>query len=84
MKNKQGWTRVRKRREKLRLTQEDMGSHLHMSTSGYHYLESGKRRMTIERAKEISDILHSHPVELFPGLFSYPQVHNLRKEHSMR
>lgn len=70
VKKEHGWTRVRKRRKKLGLTQEEMANRLHMSTSGYHYIETGKRRMTIERAKEISDILQSHPAELFPEYFS--------------
>lgn len=54
-----------------------MANRLHMSTSGYHYIESGKRRMTIERAKEIADVLESDPAELFPEFFSHSMIHKL-------
>lgn len=74
MNKEQGLIRVKKRREMLRITFKEMAGRLHMSTSGYFYIEKGKRRLTVERAIEIADALHVHPSELFPEFFYSPSV----------
>lgn len=70
MNREQGLIQVRKRREMLKVSIKEMARRLHMSTSGYFYIEKGQRRLTVERAIEIAEALQTHPVELFPELFS--------------
>lgn len=70
MEKEQGWIRIRNRRKQLKLTLKDMANRLHMSRSGYYYIEKGERKLTMERAKEIADALETHPAALFPEFFS--------------
>lgn len=72
MDREQGLIQVRKRRETLKITIKEMARRLHMSTSGYSYIEKGQRRLTVERAIEIAEALQTYPVELFPELFALP------------
>lgn len=70
MNREQGLIQVRKRRETLKISIKEMARRLHMSTSGYFYIEKGQRRLTVERAIEIAEALQSCPAELFPELFA--------------
>lgn len=58
--------KIRALRKQKGLTQEDMAQALgYMSAIGYHYLETGKRRITAERLADIATILGVNVDDLY-------------------
>jgi len=58
--------KIRALRKQKGLTQEDMAQALGYETAiGYHYLETGKRRITAERLADIATILGVNVDDLY-------------------
>jgi transcriptional regulator with XRE-family HTH domain len=58
--------RIKKRREALGLTQEDMSLQLHMSQSAYSRIENKEGDLRVDTAKEIARILGCNLADLLP------------------
>jgi transcriptional regulator with XRE-family HTH domain len=59
-------TRIKKRRELLGLTQEDMSLQLHMSQSAYSRIENKESTLRIDTARKIALILGCTLSDLLP------------------
>ncbi len=56
---------IRKRRENIGLTQKNMAKELNISHQAYSALESGNRKLSLERAAQIADLLNLHLGDFF-------------------
>lgn len=57
--------RLRMVRIEKRLTQEEMGEKLNLSTSAYCKLEYGETDLTLTRLNQIAEVLKMNPMDLF-------------------
>ena len=62
---KNGYKKLKKQREKLGLTYEDMACKLGISKCFYWQLENKKRRLYYDMSKKISNIFGLKPDDLF-------------------
>lgn len=60
--------RLRIYRMRKRLTQKQVAEMLGIATSTYNMIENGKRRVSLQRAKQLERILDAEIDELFHGM----------------
>lgn len=60
--------RIRKRRERLGLTQEDMGSKLHISRESYNQIENSRRALKDRDVVAIAETLHTSTDYILRGI----------------
>lgn len=60
--------RLRLYRMRKRLTQKQVAEMLGIATSTYNMIENGKRRVSLQRAKQLERILDAEIDELFHGI----------------
>ena len=56
---------IRKRREILGLTQQDIAQELGISHKSYSLIERGERKLSLERAAQIADLINLHLEDFF-------------------
>lgn len=60
--------RIRARRKKLGMTQEDVACVLGVSGSDISYIETGRHGISVDRLLNIADCLRVRPADLLRGL----------------
>lgn len=71
--------RLRKCREKYQMTQQEVANLLHISQVGYACYETGKRRISVEKLKELA-VLYNVSMDYLAGLSNVPRRYTKAKK----